>query len=343
MKKVRILSIDGGGIRGIIPGVILNYLEKQLQQYDKSSLKIGDYFDFIAGTSTGGILACAYLMPSENGTAKYGAEDALNLYIEDGNKIFGTSFMQQLVRGFGWFDEHYSATNLEAELLSFFGDTTLDKLIKPCLITAYEIVSRRAYFFTSLDARKDNMCNFKVTDVARATSAAPTYFEPAKIFSLDNQEFNLIDGGVYANNPALCAYAEARKIQFSGLFDSKPNQPKAKDMLLISIGTGTVKQEYHFDDLKNAGEISWVHPLIDILMSGNSETVNYQLRQMYNTLNGDDRKNYYRLEPSLREADTEMDNTSISNLKNLEQAGKWFVDDNKAMLDEIVQKLIENK
>ena len=70
MKKIRILSLDGGGIRGVIPGVILSYLENKLQTKDKSNLKIGDYFDFIAGTSTGGILACAYLMRGNNNTAR---------------------------------------------------------------------------------------------------------------------------------------------------------------------------------------------------------------------------------------------------------------------------------
>jgi patatin-like phospholipase/acyl hydrolase len=71
MKKIRILSLDGGGIRGIISGVILNYLEIKLQSLDKSNLKISDYFDFIAGTSTGGILACTYLLPSNTGMAKH--------------------------------------------------------------------------------------------------------------------------------------------------------------------------------------------------------------------------------------------------------------------------------
>ncbi|MBC7628274.1 patatin-like phospholipase family protein, partial [Ferruginibacter sp.] len=74
MKKIRILSIDGGGVRGIIPGTILMELEKILQKMDNnSSSKLGDYFDMIAGTSTGGILSCLYLVPGENGKAKYSA------------------------------------------------------------------------------------------------------------------------------------------------------------------------------------------------------------------------------------------------------------------------------
>lgn len=344
MKKIRILSLDGGGIRGIIPGVILNYLEKRLQKIGNNNLKIGDYFDFIAGTSTGGILACIYLMPAPSGTAKFAANDALDLYLKDGGNIFQSAFLDKVSRGFGLFDEKYSVKALEADLKKFFGDELLSNLIKPCLITSYEITSRAAHFFNSVDAQED-LFNFKVRQVARATSAAPTYFEPALIESESGQLFSLIDGGVFANNPALCAYAEARNIKFSeALKDTeKPDYPSAKDMIIVSVGTGTVKQSYHFKDYKNAGELKWLNPIIDILMSGNSETVDYQLCQMYKTLNAEDAANYYRLEPSLREALSEMDNVSNQNLGNLKQAGLWYINGHKKQLDEIADKLFANK
>ena len=213
MKKIRILTIDGGGIRGIIPGVILNYLEQQLQKKDKSNKKIGDYFDLIGGTSTGGILACCYLMPSPGGTAKYSAKEALDMYLNDGGSIFHSSIIDKISRGFGLLDEKFDVAALERNLEDFFGEETLNNFIKPSLITSYEITERSAYFFTSVDAA-DDLKNFKVRDVARATSAAPTYFEPASIKSVAGQQFSLIDGGLYANNPTLCAYAEARKTNF---------------------------------------------------------------------------------------------------------------------------------
>lgn len=344
MKKIRILSLDGGGIRGVIPGVILSYIEKELQEKDNSYRKIGDYFDFIAGTSTGGILACAYLMPNERGAARYAANDALNIYLKEGGDIFHRDLLQKIFTGFGLLDEKYAAAELEKNLCDFFGDATLDSFIKPCLITAYEITDRNAHFFNSAEA-SDSLYNFKVRDIARATSAAPTYFEPARIYSQAGQSFSLIDGGVFANNPTLCAYAEVRKMYFSGLLKNalKPDLPTAKDMLIVSIGTGTVKRPYHFKDFKDAGELKWLEPIIDILMSGNAETVDYQLKQMYKTLDAEDRNNYYRLEPSLREALPDMDVATTENLENLRQAGLWFIDENKALLDEIVDKLLDNE
>src|SRR5438309_1904674 len=97
MKKIKILSIDGGGIRGIIPGVILTYLEKRLQVLTGTEQKIGDYFDLVACTSTGGILTCLYLMPGADGKAKYSAQDAVQLYLKEGQQIFSKTGFERIV------------------------------------------------------------------------------------------------------------------------------------------------------------------------------------------------------------------------------------------------------
>ena len=345
MKKVRILSIDGGGIRGIIPGTILFELEKILQAKDPdNSNKLGDYFDMIAGTSTGGILSCFYLMPGENGKARYSAEDALNLYLKNGHTIFDRSLFQKITSGGGVIHEKYSEASLMGLLEHYFEEETLDKFIKPSLITAYEITDRKAVFFSSTDAKTGNLYNFKIKDIARATAAAPTYFSPAHIRSLDDQIFTLVDGGMFANNPALCAYAEARKIEFSKVLNDpdKRNKPTAKDMIIVSLGTGSVKKKYSYKDFEHSGEIKWLEPVIDILMSGNSETVAYQLTQMYLTLDQKYQGNYYRIEPGLKEACSEMDIATPDNLTNLHQAGLTYVHDNLKQLEKIADALLQN-
>ena len=97
MRKVRILSIDGGGIRGILPGTILTYIEEQLRnKTGNPDAKIGEYFDFIAGTSTGGILSLVYLCPDEQGNFKYGAKEALDIYLDQGDEIFDVSLGKKL-------------------------------------------------------------------------------------------------------------------------------------------------------------------------------------------------------------------------------------------------------
>jgi patatin-like phospholipase/acyl hydrolase len=237
------------------------------------------------------------------------------------------------------FEPKYKPNELQTYLLDYFHDTKLSELIKPCLITSYDITLRKAVLFTSADA-KDPIWDFLLRDVARATSAAPSYFPPALISSQFGKKYSLIDGGVYANNPALCAYAEARKTPFSKIEGDLPDYPSAKNMMILSIGTGSVKKQYHYQNFKNAGEIKWLQPVIDILMSANSETVDYQLTKMYETLTSPDDKDYYRIEPSLFEASSEMDQVDDENLENLRQAGLNYVSANEKLFEEIVQKIV---
>lgn len=343
-SKIRILSLDGGGIRGIISCVILKYIEEQLQKQDNPNAKIGDYFDLIAGTSTGGLITALLLFPDGNKQAKFSVEEALNLYAKKGNDIFSVSFFEHLLNPFGLLKEKISDTNIEKQLDEVFGNLQLQELTKPCLITSYDITARKAMLFTSHNAQ-DPIKNFYVKDVCRATSAAPTYFEPAQINSLYNQQFTLIDGGVYANNPALCAYAEARKINFSMVLNNndKPDYPTINDMIIVSVGTGTVLKPYTFKDFGNAGKLKWISPLIDILLSSNVETVDYQIQKMYETLGERNSQNYHRLMPNLINASPEMDDTSSKNIFNLIQDGLLFINENQEQLDQIVKKIIKNK
>ncbi|MFN8308777.1 MAG: patatin-like phospholipase family protein [Chitinophagales bacterium] len=339
-KKVCILSLDGGGIRGILSGEIVKALERKLREVSGSEKNIGDFFDFIAGTSTGGIMASAYLVPNEMGTAKYSASSIQEIYTEEGDQIFPPNFFRKY-----WsylVNEQYDAGGLEKELTEFFGDCRLSELIRPCLITSYDMEARNAKLFNSQSV-KDAIHDFYMRDVVRATSAAPTYFEPAAIESISGgYRYHLIDGGIYANNPALCAYAEVRKMHFGKVIgDNIEKTPSAKNMCIVSIGTGNVKKPYRFNEYKHAGKISWVQPLVDMLMSGNSETVDYQLRRMYETLDAQDRQDYYRLEPAINLSCTEMDDVSQENIRNLLKDGQTFVERNEGLLEEIARKVVQ--
>lgn len=344
MKKITILSLDGGGIRGIISCIILRYLEEILQQKDHPNAKLGDYFDMIAGSSTGGILASVLLYPDDNKKARYSIKKAFELYTEKGEDIFNVSLWESLINPFGLFSEKISQDNLERQLKDFFGGLEIKDFIKPSLITSYDIENRRAKLFNTINAKQAQQ-NFLVRDICRATAAAPTYFSPAQIRSSYGQSFSLIDGGMFANNPALCAYAEARKIPFADIFENpeKPNYPAVNDMMIVSLGTGTEMKSYPINKYKNVGKLAWIGPIIDILLSANAETVDYQLNQMFMTLGKRNRQNYYRINPSLKTASPEMDNVKKKNLEALIQAGLCYVDENNELLNQIAEKLIKNK
>lgn len=334
-KFTRVLSIDGGGIRGIIPGQILVSLEEKLKKKTKNpNARIADFFDLIAGTSTGGILTIAYLCPHLNDPKrpKYNAQEVVNLYLERGDEIFNIPLLHKIKSAAGVLDEKYPAAELEEALNDYFGETRLSQLLKPCLITSYDVKRRQGHFFTQHDAKKDPGWDFYVKEVARATSAAPTFFECSKVKSLTNITYPLVDGGVFVNNPTLCAYAEVHKM-FSG-------KPKAKDMVILSLGTGFVKKAYDYNEAKNWGMAEWIKPLIDIMMSGVSEAVDYQVKQIYDAVQAP--KQYLRINTELPiDVNPDMDDASQKNLLALKALGTETAQKFGNQLDEFVELIIQ--
>ena len=333
-KKVHILSIDGGGIRGVIPAVILNHIEKRLQrQSDNPHAALADYFDLVAGSSTGGILACFYLLPAlpeQSSHSRYFASDAIDFYVDYGKEIFNRKWLR-----FGFGKEKYPAAGLEKVLTDCMGDVTLAQSRKNCIVTAYDISERNAVFFTSPEARNDERRNYLMRDVARATSAAPTYFKLAAIRSMNGNASYLIDGAVYAGNPTMCAVVEANKSVYGEI-----DHPTVNDLYIVSVGTGTEKKKYDYRKAKDWGAVGWMRPMIDILFSASAEVVDYQMQQMFKVAGCSDC--YARLKPELGKAKPEMDDASEQNIRQLKEAGEVFVKEHVNELDEIVQRLLEN-
>jgi len=338
--KANILSIDGGGIRGILPAKALAYIENRLIANNKNT-RLSDYFDLIVGTSTGGIIAALLTTPDENGRPKYTAQDAIDLYADNGGKIFDSSLWKKISSIGGITDEKYSASYLEKILDKYLGSTMLSQTTKPILITSYDIRNRATKFFGTADTINENR-DFYLKDICRATSAAPTYFEPARITSATDTPFALIDGGMFANNPAMTAYAEARTIDFAKIIgnENKPTHPSANNMFMVSIGTGSIKKPYYYEEVKDWGSVQWIKPLIDIMMSANAETVDFELKQLFSTCINP--KDYIRLVPELIGVNPDMDDASSRNIQALLQLGDKFVANNKEILDNLATQLISN-
>jgi len=331
-RPMRILSIDGGGIRGIIPGQVLIALERQLKALSRDpTARIGDYFDLIAGTSTGGILTCLYLCPDVDRPERprFSAEEAVALYFERGAKIFEIPIWHRIASAGGVADEKYPASGLEQAARDYLGDLKLSDLIRPCLVTSYDITRRRTFFFTQHDARRTESRNFLVRDVARATSAAPTFFECAHVTSVSGVSYPMVDGGLFANNPALCAYAEARTM----------GVPTAKEMMILSLGTGDSSKAYEYDSAKDWGAIAWIRPVLDIMMSGVAETVDYQLRQMFAAVGAPER--YVRVQAKLSARHADMDNAEPENLNYLKELGIETAEVNARAIEGFAKMLVQ--
>ena len=321
MKKV--LSIDGGGIRGIVPATILSEIEQ------RTDARIAALFDLIAGTSTGGILALGLVKPSSEDDRQphYRAADLVALYEQEGKHIFDRSLWHRLIAVDNLLDEKYDAEGLERVLEKYFNDAMLSQAVTETLVTSYELESREPWFFARHKARKDPAENdFEMRFVARATSAAPTYFEPEKLTGTE-QPGGLVDGGVFANNPAMCAYVEMKDID-----------PEDDDVLVVSLGTGQYTRPIHYAEAKDWGLALWAKPILSVVFDGVSDTVDHQMKILCRESDAGDPR-YYRFQTELDIGSDDMDNVTATNLAALKQKAQQIIDEHTDEIDQLCQEL----
>jgi patatin-like phospholipase/acyl hydrolase len=313
---VRILAIDGGGIRGLIPALVLAEVEQ------RTGRAIADCFDLIAGTSTGGILACALTRPGPDGSL-YTAEQLTGLYESEGPKIFHRSLLKRIESLDGNVDERYDDAGLNTALRDFLGDERLSRARTDILVTAYDIERRAAWFFRSSAARADPTREFTMADAARATSAAPTYFEPALVRPVGGGEPSaLVDGGVFAVNPSMCALAE---VAHAGRRDEIE--------LLASLGTGSHTRPLRYSDVRGWGRLQWAAPIIDVVFDGVADTTEFELAQLLGP------GAYVRLQTELKIASDNLDDASAGNLRNLRLEAERLLREQSADVDRLVAAL----
>jgi uncharacterized protein len=313
---MRILAIDGGGIRGLIPALVLAEIERRTDK------RVAELFDLIAGTSTGGILACALSVPGEDGRPRYSAEELTRLYVSEGPRIFRRPLLTQLATLGGIADQRYDDAGLREALDTYLGGARLSEALVPILITAYEIEGRFAFFFRSERARDDATYDYALTDVAHATSAAPTYFEPHRVTdAADARTYALVDGGVFASNPAMCAYVDAVA---AGRGDEV--------RVLASLGTGEAIRPIRYEKARGWGQLEWARPIIEVLLSGAAETVDFQLRHLL-------RERYRRFQIRLELAKDDLDDASERNLADLAEEATRLIRKEDRRLDELCAEL----
>ncbi|MEB3357902.1 MAG: patatin-like phospholipase family protein [Synechococcales bacterium] len=225
-RPKRLLSLDGGGIRGIIAAEVLIRMEDLLRAHNPNWTCLADYFDFIGGTSTGSILAAALAKGMS-------ARQVRDFYIESGSSIFRKRW--NMVQRF-W--STYSPQALEAKLQEEFQDTELgsEKLKTLLLIVAKNATTGETWFFVNNPKGRyyKNDKALKLRDLIRASSAAPTFFPPHPILTVSGK-YEFIDGGMSMfNNPSFQLFLEATKPEYNVGWETG-----ADKVLLISVGTGS--------------------------------------------------------------------------------------------------------
>ncbi len=345
MAQINILSIDGGGIRGVIPATILQHIEQRL------GASIASTFDLVAGTSTGGILSLGLTATIPGRDQPLSAAELAAFYRDKGGSIFRDHWWRPLTDlGRPEFD----ADGLVAALRDTFGDARLSETRAHVLIPAYDLrgidLSRNPFqiiggtpvFFSSDKAQADPRFDFYVRDIARATSAAPTYFPSFRLAPIGysgtaetDEWLEPIDGGVFANNPAMCAYTEAL-----GLFRSE-QAPGENSYVILSLGTGELTLNLNLDSAVHWGKVQWIQPLIDIMMDGASGTVHHQLLTVFPYAEAADIPPswYCRLQPHLDAIHSDLGNASPENLAGLQAIADKFIQDNEERIERICKAL----
>lgn len=291
---MRVLAIDGGGIRGLIAALVLAEIER------RSRRPIARLFDLVAGTSTGAVLTCVLTRPNPMPAA-----EAAALYEREGPQVFDRSFGKKVTSLGGLIDERYDDRGLVASLRRHLGDIRLAQATTRLAITTYDLQARQA-----LVLRTDD--DMSMVDAAHASSAAPTYFEPVRLGAR-----TLIDGGVFAINPAALAYAEA-----AGEIE-----------VLASLGTGQHTRPLPFEEVRDWGQLEWARPILDVVFDGSADAVDGQLAALIS-----DR--YIRLQTRLEDASDALDDASPDNLAALRREAERLIVRRSEDIDRLCATLV---
>ena len=366
---LRVLSIDGGGIRGIIPATVLTQVEIM------SGRRIFELFDLIAGTSTGGILALALTCP-QGDRMPLSANDARSLYLERGSRIFPLggrpvfgppkgglrslllgdrpsippnasvkdkfrNFMgyQNIAKvsapfggGSGQGNARYPAEPLEQELRGQLGDTMMSQALRPVAVVSCDFARRIPLVFRGGGLPQGTLGDTKMWHVARATSAGPTFFPAFKYKDLTGAINLCVDGGIVANDPAMVAFTDAQAML-------KKFGRDDQEVLLLSLGTGTKEPGLppELDDVPQLlGQASWASLGAGIVGTVGSAPGELMRTQLHDLLGSQ----YIRLQiPVMFGAVHAMDNVQPQNTYALERTGEYLVETSRPMLEQLLQLL----
>jgi predicted acylesterase/phospholipase RssA len=334
-QPIRVLSIDGGGVRGYLPALVLAEIER------RAGAPVADQFDLVVGTSTGGIIGIGL-------AAGLSARQLAEFYPTYGRRIFGgadeprwktrllgtgstlAERMGNAARQIGapsgghpayGGNARHRPEGLEGVLREVLGDTRLSQARMNLAITSFDGLAAVPVVFSRRDARADPAWDMLLRDVARATSAAPTYFPPHEI-DWAGRRCRFVDGGVWANNPAAVAITESLELTSqAGL--------TGRSVFLVSLGTGMAAAGGAFGGLD-----SWIGSGRDLVKSATSVTVGEVLagRSLPS-------QSYHRLQVVDERIAGAMDDPSPQRLTALKGAADALIHTRGAELDDIVRAI----
>jgi patatin-like phospholipase/acyl hydrolase len=339
--RFRILSVDGGGLRGLVPALLLLELEQRLEALTRQRRPLSDYFHLFAGTSTGGLISLGLTArdPDDPARPSMNAERLVDLYRVRGPKIFPSRCrLLRAIRGLVM--PKFSNKALRRAVEEEIGSSALSTALRDLVVTAYDMTKHEPRFFKRWSAREQGRSDPTMADAAMATASAPTYLPPWEL-----EGSALVDGGVFAANPTIAAVAEAIKREKDHLLP--------RDLFVVSFGTGVFTAKYTPRHLRGWGALAWIVPrgsepaLMRAMLDGQTASANHWAHMLINHEFGDAAPTrddvgrgprYFRIESKLA-TDFEMDDSRKETLAGLEEAARKLIDARSDDLQAIAEHL----
>jgi patatin-like phospholipase/acyl hydrolase len=342
MALRHVLSIDGGGVRGIVAAIVLDALEGEFKAVGKAC-SVADCFDLIAGTSSGAIIAGALAMPRPGAGESARPSEIRQVFERDVRRIFPRNWFCEIPiigRLPQLFGPLYRPAGLSDVLQENFGDMVLADARRNLMISAYSIDPRDILLFRGGPAYEnrpegDRFGMVKTRDAIMGSTAAPTFFPPHQIMMPQGSDENgkdhwtAVDGAVYINDPAMAALTEAIRL-FPG-----------DDFRVISLGAGRETRNYPFRKSRNWGFSQWVSPagrfrtpLLSAISDGQARAVGRQLKYLL----GDD---YFRFDYMLERGrgSDRIDDSSGANMARLTRGALEMVEETRPKLRQLAEEL----
>ena len=315
-EYIRILAIEGGGIRGIIPSYILKYLE------EKSRKPISELFDVIVGTSTGAIASVSLTVPDESGLPKYSASDVLNFYNNSAEKIFYSPWYHKVLSLNGFLCPKYTTLSRYDFFSGLLGDTSFDKLLTNVVIPAFDLEDNKPILFYNWRKEKIDDTDYPAINLLLGAISPPALF-PSVYFGIGRHVYNLADGAVFVNNPSLTAALTA--------MDAYPE----KKYILVFLGTGSEKVVLPLTGTESWGLFQWTSKVVSLFLDSADKFNHLLLNQLFpfpmKIFSFNSTRGNYSLA---------LDDYSEQNLQALNAAGKSLVLENQETLDSLIQLLL---
>ena len=315
-QTFRILSLDGGGVRGVMAAVWLNELEKQL------SAPLHRYFDLIAGTSTGSVIGAVIALGVD-------CEHIIDMYHQRSSQIFPSEAHGLWHKASRLFSEGisrpiYSEEGMAEVFKEVFADQVLGDVKTPLLVPSYDLLGCHNIIFKSW---KPHHAELSLWEICKASASAPTYF-PAHVMQMGRVKLPLVDGGLIANNPSMCAVTEALKIN-SRCGDEGLG---LNNFMVASFSTGEYVNSISLEDGREWGPLEWAKNLVDVMFNASSTAIDHWAE----TLIPD--KQYYRFKLRLEEKEAEMDNADEAVINALMVKAQHYIrtGSGKKKLDKLV-------